>query len=156
MPTAARLFALFGFAVMAFFATEFYKPLLPEGTPVGKFTPVNMIVAGLMGWTVMGRLAGQGWILAVTSGLRTSAVILFYVLFIWSGVRMLANSVDLRYDGPVEALQQMMAIALNYARLGLTDPQVPIAVVGGGILAAFLAEWAARQGQQGQQGRQRA
>jgi len=148
MPNAARLFALFGFAAMAFFATEMYKPLLPEGTQMGKFTPVNMIIAAIVGWRVMGRLAGQGWPLAVTSGLRTSVVTLFYVLFIWSFVEMIGNSVSKRYDGPVEALQQMVAIAIDYARLGLTDPQVPVAIFAGGILAAFLAEWAARQGRQ--------
>ncbi len=148
MPNAARLFALFGLAAMAFFATEIYKPLLPEGTPMGRFTPVNMIVAAIVGWRVMGRLAGQGWAMAVTSGLRASGVTLFYVLFIWSFVKMIGNSISKRYDGPVEALQQMIAIALDYARLGLTDPQVPVAIFGGGILAAFLAEWAARQGRQ--------
>lgn len=145
MPTAAKLFAMFGFAAMAFFATEIYKPLLPEGTQMDMFTPINMAVAGLAGWMVMGRLAGRGYVTAASSGVRTSAVALFYVLFIWSGVEMLRNSVRMRYDGPVEALQAMVALAIDYARLGLTDPQVPIALLCGGILAAVLSEWASRR-----------
>jgi hypothetical protein len=148
MPTAARLFALFGFAAMAFFATEIYKPLLPRGTPMGLFTPVNMALAGIAGWSVMGRLAGQGWAMAAVSGLRTTAVAVFYALLTWAGVEMLERSLDKRYDGPVEALQQMVALVIDYARLGLTDPQVPVAILGGGILAGFLSEWAARQGRQ--------
>ncbi|MEE4120922.1 MAG: TrgA family protein [Paracoccaceae bacterium] len=148
MPTATRLFAFLGFAAMAFFATELYKPLLPEGTRMGMFTPLNMLVAGIAGWMVMGRLAGHGWPMALTSGLRTTAVALFYVLFIWSGIEMFDRATDMRYDGPVEALQQMVALAIAYVQLGLTDPQVPVAVVGGGILAGFLAEWASRQAQQ--------
>ena len=145
MPTAAKLFAMFGFAAMAFFATEIYKPLLPEGTQMGMFTPINMAVAGLAGWLVMGRLAGRGYVTAASSGVRTAAVALFYVLFIWSGVEMLEHSVSMRYDGPVEALQAMIALAVDYARLGLSDPQVPIVLLSGGILAAFLAEWASRR-----------
>jgi hypothetical protein len=148
MPTAARLFGLFGFAAMAFFATEIYKPLLPEGTPMGKFTPLNMMIAGLFGWRLTGRLAGQGWLPALTAGLYTTAVVLFYVLFLWSFVEMIGQATDMRYDGPVEALQQMVAIALTYVQLGLTDPQVPVTIVVGGVLAALLSEWAARQGRQ--------
>jgi hypothetical protein len=145
MPTAARLFALLGFAGVAFFATEIYKPLLPEGTQMGKFTPMNMVIGAIAGWGVMGRLAGAGWVAAVGSGLRTSAVMLFYVLFLWSALEMLGRSIAKRYDGPVEALQAMLALGLEYVQLGLTDPQVPIALFVGGMLAGLLSEWAARQ-----------
>lgn len=145
MPTAAKLFALIGFAAMGFFATEIYKPLLPEGTQMGMFTPVNVIVAALCGWFVTGRLAGKGYYAAAGAGVRTAAVALFYVLLIWSGWEMLQRSMDLYYDGPAEALQEMMGLLAEYVMLGLTDPQVGIALLIGGILAAFLSEWAARQ-----------
>ncbi|MEL6207135.1 MAG: TrgA family protein [Pseudomonadota bacterium] len=145
MPTAARLFAAAGFATMAFFATELYKPLLPEGTQMDMFTPVNVIVGALCGWLVMGRLAGTGYYAAAGSGVRTSAVMLFYVLFIWSFWEMFQRSIDLYYDGPVDALQQMMELGAEYFLLGLQDPQVPITVLIGGILAAFFSEWASQQ-----------
>lgn len=145
MPTAARLFAMLGFAAMAFFVTELYKPLLPEGTQMGMFTPINVAVGALAGWMVMGRLAGYGYVAAVSSGLRTALTALFYALFIWSANEMLQRSMDMRYDGPVEALQQMLVLGVDFVKLGLTDPQVPIALFAGGLCAAFLSEWAARE-----------
>ncbi|MEM6741385.1 MAG: TrgA family protein [Pseudomonadota bacterium] len=145
MPTAARLFAAIGFAVMAFFATEVYKPLLPEGTQMDLFTPINVAIGALCGWLVMGRVAGRGYMPAMSHGLRTSVYTLFYVLFIWSGLEMYERSVSLHYEGPFEALQEMVKLSIEYIQLGLTDPQVPVALLLGGILAAFFAEWASRQ-----------
>ncbi len=145
MPTAARLFAAFGFALMAFIATEIYKPLLPEGTQMDMFSPINMAVAALVGWMVMGKVAGRGYVVAVSHGLRTAIYTLFYVLFIWSGLEMFERSTSLHYEGPFEALQAMVGLSIEYVQLGMTDPQVPIALLLGGILAAFFAEWASRQ-----------
>lgn len=145
MPTAARLFAALGFAVMAFFATEVYKPLLPEGTQVGMFTPINVIIGALCGWMVMGKVAGRGYMPALSHGMRTAAVTLFFVLFVWSGLEMFKRSTKLRYDGPFEALNAQIGLAIDYIKLGLTDPQVPIALLLGGILAACFSEWASRQ-----------
>ncbi len=143
MPTAAKLFAAFGFALVAFFASEIYKPLLPEGTQTGMLSPVNTVIGALVGWSVMGRLAGQGRYVAIGSALRTVAVILFYVLLLWAGVEMLERSTSLHYEGPTEALTAMMDLIAEYFLLMLSGPEVPIVLVAGGILAAFMAEWAA-------------
>lgn len=145
MPTAARLFAAFGFALMAFFATEVYKPLLPEGTQVGMFTPINALIGAMCGWIVMGKVAGRGYLPALSHGLRTAATTLFFVLFVWSGLEMFERSTSLHYEGPFEALNAMVGLAIEYVQLGLSDPQVPVALLLGGILAAFLSEWASRQ-----------
>ena len=145
MPTAARLFAAFGFALMAFFATEIYKPLLPEGTRMGMFTPINVMIGALCGWLVMGRVVGRGYMPALSHGVRTAGTTLFFVLFVWSGLEMFERSTSLRYDGPFEALNGMIGLAIDYVKLGLTDPQVPIALILGGVLAACFAEWASRQ-----------
>ena len=112
MPTAARLFAAVGFAIVAFFASEVYKPLLPEGTQVGMLSPLNSFVGFLSGWLVMGRLAGRGYYAAAGSGVRTIGVALFYVLLIGACYEMLIRSTRLYYDGPTEALTSMMVASL--------------------------------------------
>ncbi len=142
MPTAAKLFAAIGFAAVAFFASEVYKTLLPEGTQVGMMTPVNTFVGLLGGWTVMGRYAGRGYYVAAGTGIRTVAVILFYALVIWAGTEMVSRSTKMYYDGPTEALTAMMGLVAEYFMLMISDPQVPIVLLGGGVLAAFLSEWA--------------
>jgi hypothetical protein len=145
MPTAARLFAAFGFGLMAFFASEIFKPLMPEGAQLGLLTPVNSAIGALAGWMVMGRLAGRGYYSAAGAGVRTSAVALFYALAGWSIYEMIVRSTRLAYDGPMEALKEMTALGADYFMLMLSDPQMPIVLIGGGVLAAFLSEWAAER-----------
>jgi hypothetical protein len=145
MPTAARLFAALGFAAMAFFASEVFKPLLPEGTQVGLLSIINTGIGLLAGWLVMGRLAGRGYRAAMGSGVRTAAVALFYVLIVWSLYEMLRRSLRKLYDGPVDALKAMAELMADYVQLMVSDPQVPIVLLGGGILAAFLSEWASKR-----------
>ena len=145
MPTAARLFAALGFAAMAVFASEVFKPLLPEGTQVGLLSLVNSAIGLLAGWLVMGRLAGRGYRAAMGSGVRTAAVALFYVLIVWSLYEMLRRSLRKLYDGPMEALKAMTELMSDYVMLMISDPQVPVILVAGGILAAFLSEWASKR-----------
>lgn len=145
MPTAAKLFAALGFALVAFVASELFKPLLPEGTPVARLSPINGLVGAFCGWLVMGRLVGDGYLAASGHAIRTVVVMVFYCLLIWSGYEMLGRSTSLRYDGPVEALAAMMGLIAEYSVLMLGDLQVPAVLLVGGLLAACLAEWASER-----------
>ncbi|NDR58318.1 TrgA family protein [Aliiruegeria sabulilitoris] len=145
MPTAAKLFAAFGFALVAFFASEVYKPLLPEGTQFAMLTPINTFIGAVCGWMNMGQLAGKGSYAAIGSAIRTVGVMLFYVLVLWAGVEMLERSVSLYYDGPTEALIAMMDLVAEYFLLMLSGPEVPIVLICGGVLAALLSEWASER-----------
>ncbi|MDT0683322.1 TrgA family protein [Roseicyclus sp. F158] len=144
MPTAAKLVAAIGFALMAYIASEAFKPLLPEGTRVHLLSPVNAGIGALSGWLVMGRLAGRGYREAVSSGLRTAAVAAFYILTGWAACEMIRKSMRLLYDGPMEALVAMMGMIGEYAIMAATDPWTALIIVGGGVVAACLSEWAAR------------
>ena len=145
MPTAAKLFAAFGFALVAFFASEVYKPLLPEGSQLGLMTPINTAIGAFCGWANMGRLVGRGNYAAIGGAVRTVGVMLFYVLLLWATVEMLERSVSLHYEGPTEALAAMMNLVAEYFLLMLSSPEVPIVLLFGGVLAAFLSEWASER-----------
>ncbi|MEX5728542.1 cell division protein FtsX [Rhodovulum iodosum] len=145
MPTAAKLFAALAFAAVAFFASESVKPLFPEGAQFGIFTPLNTGLGMCAGWLVMGRLAGRGYGKAMGSGLRTSAVILFYGLLIQAVAEMLKRSTDLRYDGPMDALTGMVELSGEFGFLALSSPSVMGILIVGGILGGLFAEWAAQR-----------
>ncbi len=143
MPTAARLLAAIGFALVGFFASESYKMLLPEGTDVGHFSLINTGIGLISGWLVMGRVAGEGYRAAIAQGIRTSAVLVFYALILHSLMEMLKRSTRLNYDGPMDAVAGMFALAAEYGLLIVYSPTVMIILIVGGILAAWLSEWAA-------------
>lgn len=145
MPTAARLFAAFGFAFMAFFASESFVFELPEGTDPGWFSYINTAIGAICGWRVMGKLAGEGYYSAMTSGLRTMAVFMFFTLGGHCLAEMIRLATKLRYEGPGDAIMGMFAMILDYGLLIVTSVPVMLILFVGSVLAAWLSEWASHR-----------
>ncbi|MGC9370810.1 MAG: TrgA family protein [Paracoccaceae bacterium] len=145
MPTAARLFAAIAYAALAFVASEQFKPLLPEGLDTGYLSQVNAVIGLLTGWFVMGRLAGDGYGHAVLHGFRSTVALVFYVVLLHSVLEMFRLSFRMRYDDPLEAVAGIFEEAMEYGRMIATSPEVMAILLLGGVLAAWLAEFAARR-----------
>ena len=145
MPTAARLFAALAYATVAFLASEQFKVLLPEGLDTGYLSEVNAVIGLLTGWFVMGRLAGGGYARAVGRGLRTTAVMAFYVILAHSLREMYRLSMHMRYEGPMDAVIGIFDNGMHYGQMIVTSPGVMGILLVGGVLAAWLTEWAARR-----------
>jgi hypothetical protein len=146
MPTAARLLAALALAATAWIASDLYKAVLPEGTQVGKLSPVNAVFGLLTGWIVLGRLTdGSSYLRAVGHGIRGGVTVLFWALLFWSLWRMLLLSMQKRYSGPAEAIDAFFDLIARYAMLLTRDPAPAAALLAGGILSGLLAEWAARR-----------
>ena len=144
MPTAPKLIAAILFALLAYFVSDLYKPLLPEGTQVGLLSPVNALIGAFVGWTVMGRRAGDTMRAALGYGLTTMAVIVFWSLLVWSAYIMVRRSTRLYYDGPIHALQDMFSLMVSYAALGATWEVIGSLVVGS-LVFGWLTEQVARR-----------
>ncbi|WP_095590865.1 TrgA family protein [Actibacterium ureilyticum] len=145
MPTASRLFAAMGFAIVAFFAAEAFKATMPEGSDPGKFVLICVVIGALSGWMIMGRLAGSGYRPAIGQGIRTTAVMLFYVLLVFSIYEMLRQSVRMRYKNPTEAVAGIFDQVSQYGAAILGAVDVIAILLVGGILAAWLSEWASKR-----------
>jgi len=144
VPTAAKLVAAVVFAAVAFLAGSVYIPLLPEGTQAGWFAAVCAGFGAVIGWMVMGGLAGRGTTAAMGHGVRTAVTIVFWTGLFFSIREMVLRSMNLRYDGPMEAVIGTFDIAIDYGRL-LADPQL-LAVLGlGGLAGGLVTEWASRR-----------
>lgn len=144
MPTAAKLFAFLAFAAVAFFAANGVPKLLPEGTALNLFIPISTMVGALSGWFISGRLVGKGFMVAMGTGMRTSLTLLFWCLVIFATDRMLNKSVQLAYDGPVEAVTSIFEIGLEYFLMVMVPDIIGILLVGGALAGAFV-EWASRR-----------
>lgn len=146
MPTAGKLIAAITFAALAYFISDLVKPLLEdtEGSRVGNLSPVNAFIGLLMGWTILGRGAGKTYRQAFGYGLTTLAATTFWILVFWSGYKMVLRSMDLRYDGPMEALQQMAQLAIDYAKL-ISAQEIVIPAVVGALFISWLTEFFARR-----------
>ena len=144
MPTGGKLVAAITFAALAYFVTDLVKPLLPEGSRVGWFSPVNAVIGMAMGWMIIGKGAGKTYRQAYGYGLTTLAAIVFWALVAWSGYEMIRRSTKLYYDGPVEGLQEMAQLFLDYGKLAAVQEVIWPAIVGA-IFVSWLTEFFARR-----------
>lgn len=144
MPTAAKLFAAFAFAVLGFFTAEIFKPHMPEGTQFGYFSFISALIGLVAGWRVMGPEAGRGNWQAVNSGLKTSAVMVGLALIIFSTYEMFLLAFRPAYKGPMEAIVGIFELAIDFL-LRMIAWDVIAVLIFGGALAGLLSEWAARR-----------
>ena len=144
MPTAAKLIAAVAFALLGYLAAGLGKPLLPDGTQSTWFAPFSAAVGAICGWMVLGGLVGSDYRRAAESGIRTMATMLFYALAGFSAYEMVLQSMKMRFDGPVEALQGMFDIAFGYLKLML-NPGLILTLLVGGVLAGLVTEWSSRR-----------
>lgn len=144
MPTAPKLIAALLFGALAFFVSDLVKPLLPEGTQFGAFSVVNAAMGALMGWKISGARAGGSMQASLGYGLTTAAVTVFWCLFLWSGYLMVEASMRLRYDGPVEALQDMGTMMITFGRT-MGTPGIIGSLLVGSLVFGWLTEQVARR-----------
>jgi len=144
MPTAAKLFAAFAFAALAFFAAEVFKPHMSEGTQFGAFVPISALIGLVSGWRVMGPAAGKGNWMAVNNGIKTAACMLGLALVVFSIEGMLVLAFRRAYDGPMEAIIGIFGVGVDYLLRVLAWDMLAVLLIGG-ALGGLLSEWAARR-----------
>ncbi len=142
MPTGGKIVAAIAFAALCWIISGFIPPLLPEGLPTGMLQPVNAAVGFILGWRILGRNAGEGIVPTIGHASTTTVATVFWCLIIWSGKLMITNSMRLRYDGPIEALQDMAVEAIAYLKL-IATPEIIIGLLIGTLVTAMVTESAA-------------
>jgi hypothetical protein len=142
MPTFAKVTAAVFFAALGYFCADLIKPLLPRGTPAVWLNETLAALGAINGWIMSGKRAGDGTRAGIGYGLTTAALIVVWGVFIFAGAEMIELSIARRYGGPIEAIQAMVAIGLDYVRL-IAVPEIIGSVVVGGIFGGWLTEWVA-------------
>ena len=99
----------------------------------------EVLLGLLLGWRIMGARAGQGFVNAIGIGLTTAAALLFWAVLLWAGYEALMRSINRRYSGPVEAIENMIALFLEFAQYTWPGPCLATLAVGG-IMLGILAE----------------
>ncbi len=144
MPTAPKAVAALFFAALGYFCGDLIKPLLPEGTRTGWLDITLAVIGALSGWRMSGARAGFGLRAGFGYGLTTVALTAFWGILAFSGLKMLQYSLDRRFSGPIEALQEMVKFALDYLVL-ISVPTVTGTMLVGALFGGWLTEWVARR-----------
>lgn len=144
MPTAAKVVAAVFMAAVAWFVSGMVKGLLPEGTQTGLLSEINAVLGFIMGWTIIGSRAGDGYKAAVGYGWTAVVATIFWALVVWGGYEMTVNATRLRYDGPLEAINDFFQICVEYLAMMGTGEVIGTLLLGGAV-AGMMAEWAGRR-----------
>lgn len=144
MPTAAKLVAAILWGLIAVAASLLARPLFPEGASLRTFALVNGGLGLAVGWLVAGRRTGTTVAGAMSNGITASVALAVLALGAQSAGIMLRQAWRRVYDGPTEALGDVLALMGRNAHF-LLAPGVGGTLLAGGILAGLLTEWAARR-----------
>lgn len=140
MPTMGRLVGAILFGALAWYTTLLIIPLFPEGTNLGLFQEVNTVFGLIAGWTIAGPRAGLGFVAAFSYGLTALVAMVFMAVFFNSFVVMIERSLRKRYDGPGEALGDVMALTLEHGQM-IATPEILGTLLIGGIGAGLITEF---------------
>lgn len=110
----------------------------------GRMREINVFVAAMMGWTLLGGRVGHPYSVATGLGLTAVAAATFWSLFAHAVWEMLQRSLDRKYDGAFEAIMAAVELVLEFGA-ELLRPDVMLTLLAGGIVAGFLAEFTARR-----------
>lgn len=144
LPTAARLVAAISLGVLGWIGSDLVRPLMPPHTAFGWFNYVNAVLGVLCGWFVIGSRAGRGYAEALANGLTGILALVIWGFFVQSFNLMLKQSLEKKFEGPVEAIVGIFDNALDYGQY-LVDPLLIGQLLVGGLICGLLAEMAARR-----------
>jgi hypothetical protein len=147
MPTAPKVIAALLFAFIAWLAAGLVIPHFHEAHPGANVGQIGLIsaAAGLLsGWFMSGGRAGDGPVAGIGYGLTTVALSVFWVLFVAAGYEALQRSLATRYDGPIEAIGDMIKLMLEYGQIMLAFDVVVWLLVGA-VVGGVLTEMSARK-----------
>ncbi|WP_298910961.1 TrgA family protein [uncultured Aliiroseovarius sp.] len=144
MPTAAKLISALILAAVGWLCAELVKPLFPEGQDLSKLSPTTATAGLIVGWFYLGPRADRGLGNVGANAGTTLFVQVFLTLFAFSFSKMISNSLRKRYDGPIEALQDIFLIGMDYA-VEYTTAEVAAVAILGTFIASSSAFYAARK-----------
>ena len=139
MPTAGKLAAALAFMALGWAFSVILTPLYPDGMAPKYFVQVCLLVGLIVGWRIVGQHAGRGYNAATAQGLTGAGILLVWILFFTSLMKMLRNSTRNVYDGPTDAVLNVAELMFEQGRQFL-HTEVAVAWVIGGLLAAFATE----------------
>ena len=144
MPTAAKLVAAIILGGTGFFVSEQIKEGMPADTAFGAFSIVNLAIGAVCGWIIIGRRAGRGYASGISVGITAVFLLVVWGLLAQGAYEMVHLAMRHRYDGPVEALVNIVQLAMEWS-IYLIKPEILFGLAGGGVFAGMGGEFAARR-----------
>jgi len=144
MPTAAKLFAAFGMVCTAAAALWLLRADEPAWRETIIAFGVALPVAAVAGWRECGARAGKGAVTSVLAAIRSAIYMVIGSALVLAVIQMFKLAWRRHYEAPTEAVVDIIALAIGFAR-PLAQAPIVATLLAGAILTGLLAEWAGRR-----------
>ena len=141
----SKLFAAVLLAVLGWIAADRVGGHLPPEVQQGLLRPISAFLGIFVGWKFLGNRVGGNISSAVGIGISSSVVLVLVCMLFFSGNEMIRKSMRKSYDGPFEALQGMVQLAMDYAVDYLAQLDVIGVLIAGGIIVGLVVEFVSRR-----------
>ncbi len=144
MPTAAKLFAALFMALTGAAALWLLRADEPGLRATIIAFAVTVPVAVFVGWRECGARAGGGYASSMLAGFRASIYMVIGAVLVLAVMQMFKLAWARHYDAPTEAVVDIVALAIGFAR-PLAETSIAATLVVGGLVTGIFAEMAARR-----------
>lgn len=144
MPNAPRLVAAILFAALCFWAGDILRSTLPDSLPGHQLAKTAAALGLLFGWQMLGARAGAGYVASTGFALTTLGLVVLWSLVIFSAAEMVERSLRKFYDGPMEGLENMVELIVEYAKL-LIHPDFMWSALIGSVFVGWVVEFTAQR-----------
>lgn len=136
MPTAAKLVAAICFALVGLLFAREASGYFPDATPPKWFVPILFFSGAWAGVVFCGRRA-RGLSSGIGTGLTAAIAIPVVGFFVSGFLEMLSKSLRRAYEGPMDALLDVVQMMVDYMSYSTNAVTIGI-LIGGGIVAGAM------------------
>lgn len=144
MPTMPKLVGAIGLALTGVMTVALLEPYLNAEVKTDGLQLVAISFGMLLGWRVIGTDGGGRPGKTAAAGFRAAFYLGICTLLFLGAVQMLLKALRMRYDGPIEALGDVVSQGVAVGYMVLQVDVIAMLFLGGAV-TAILSSWAGRR-----------
>ena len=144
MPTAAKAFSALLFGALFYVLTRWTVPTFEGGALPKWFFELNVGLAAVCGWRILGARAGRSYSYSISHSVTTLVAILFWIFLAHGFSEMISQSLRKQYKTVMEAIPGTFANGFDFA-VQFASQQIIVTMLISTLLIAFIVEFIARR-----------
>lgn len=144
MPTAAKAVSAILFGGLFYYLTTLSIVTFDDGLLPKWYYEVNVLIAAIGGWRILGERAGRSYSYAISHSVTTLVAIVFWVLLSHGFSEMIKQSLRNQYDTVMDAIPGSFGNSLDLGKQ-LATSEILVTMVIATLVIAFVVEFTSRR-----------
>jgi uncharacterized membrane protein YwzB len=144
LPTAAKAVSAILFGGLFYYLTTLSIVTFDDGVLPKWYYEVNVLIAAICGWRILGARAGRSYSYAISHSVTTLVAIVFWVLLSHGFSEMIKQSLRNQYDTVMDAIPGSFGNSLDLGKQ-LATSEILVTMVIATLVIAFVVEFTSRR-----------